>query len=102
MRWNRYVFESQVRANRAARERLARRQAGTIEAQEQTYRRLRDNPHPPHIPPADARTGAMDEINDPRVSSRALEGAKVKIGGDAIRDIPFQYAPAAITTSFHQ
>jgi hypothetical protein len=102
IRWNQYVYESQLAANRAARERMARRQLGTIQAQDQIYRRLRDNPESRDIVRGDALNVAMDEINDPRVYSRALEGAKVKIGGEVIRDIPFQYAAAAITTSFHQ
>ena len=44
----------------------------------------------------------MDEIIDPRVYSKALQGAGVKIGGEAICDIPFRHAPAAITTIIHQ
>jgi hypothetical protein len=102
MRWNQYMYESQLTANRSARERLARRQARTIETLEQTNQRLRTSPGPRDIARGDALNVAMDEIDDPRVYSKALEAAKVKIGGDAIRDIPFQYAAAAITTSFHQ
>ena len=102
MRWNQFMFESQLEANRRARERLARRQSATIQTLEQSAKRLRDNPEPRDIARGDALNVALDEINDPRVYSRVLEGAKVKIGGEAIRDIPFQYAAAAITTSFDQ
>ena len=45
---------------------------------------------------------AFDEINNPRVYAKALEAGKVKIGGQLIRNIPFQYASAAITVSIHQ
>ena len=45
---------------------------------------------------------ALDEIDDPRVYAKALQGAKVKIGGENIRQIPFRYASAAITFSIHQ
>jgi hypothetical protein len=100
MRWNQFMFEAQVEANRRARERLARRQSATVQSLEQNAKRLRDNPEPRDIARGDALNVALDEINDPRVYSRALEGAKEKVGGDAIRDIPFQYAAAAITTSF--
>ena len=100
MRWNQFMFEAQIEANRRARERLARRQSATIQSLEQNAKRLRDNPESRDIARGDALNAALDEINDPRVYSRVLEGAKEKIGGDAIRDIPFQYAAAAITTSF--
>ena len=80
--------------------RVARR--ATIQTLAQNLARLRDNPGPRDIARGDALNVALDEINDPRVYSRVLEGAKEKIGGEAIRDIPFQYAAAAITTSFHQ
>ncbi len=45
---------------------------------------------------------ALDEIDDPRVYAKALQAAKVKIGGEHIRNIPFRYAAAAITIGFHQ
>jgi hypothetical protein len=102
MRWNEYLYESQQTANRAYRERQARRQARTIQAQDEIQRRLRDNPEPRDIARGSALNVAMDEINNPAIYAKALEGAKVKVGGDLIRNIPFQYAPAAITTSFHQ
>jgi len=102
MRWNQYWYESQVNANRSERERLARRQLGNAKAHDQIYKRLRDNPEPRDITQGDALNVALEEINDPRVYSKALDAAKVKIGGETIRDIPFQYAAAAITTSIHQ
>jgi hypothetical protein len=45
---------------------------------------------------------AVEEIEDPRVYSKNLEKAKVKIGGELIRDIPIRFAPACITTTIHQ
>ncbi len=36
----------------------------------------------------DALNVAVDEIDDPRVYGRALEGSKAKIGGETIRNIP--------------
>ena len=35
---------------------------------------------------------AVDEIDDPRVYGRSLQGSKVKIGSETIRNIPFRYA----------
>src|SRR5262249_25746004 len=43
-----------------------------------------------------------EEVSDPRIYSKTLDAAKVPVGGEAIRDIPFQYASAAITTRVHQ
>jgi hypothetical protein len=46
---------------------------------------------------------ALDELLDPKVFQKATYyGHKVKLGGETIRDIPFQYAAAAITTSMDQ
>ena len=102
MAWNQYMYESQQTASRAERERLARRQFGTTEAHDKIYNRLRNTPDLHDINQGDALNVALDEINNPRVYSRSLEQAKTKIGGELIRDIPFQHAAAAITTSFHQ
>jgi hypothetical protein len=102
MRWNQYCYESSVNAARNERARMARRQYGTVKAQEQLYKRLRDEPTPDDVEKGDALNVALEEINNPAVYTKALKGANVKVGGDVIRDIPFQYAAAAITTSFHQ
>ena len=47
----------------------------------------------------DALNVAVDEIDNPRVYRRSLQNAKVKIGGETIRHIPFRHAPGAITVS---
>jgi hypothetical protein len=102
IRWNQYMYLSQMESNRKYHERLARRAAGTNKAREDIAKRLRDNPEPRDIYNGDALNSAYDEINDPRVYTKSLAGAKAKVGGEAIRDIPFQYASAAISTSIHQ
>ena len=50
----------------------------------------------------DALNVAVEEIEDPRVYSKTLKGARVQVGGEMIRDIPFRYAPGAITVSIHR
>ena len=102
MRWNQYMYESQVTADRAERARIAKRAGDTNKARDDIENRLRDNPSPNDVARGDALNTAVEQINDPRVYTKALAGAKVKIGGEAIRDIPFQYAPGAITVSIHQ
>jgi hypothetical protein len=69
---------------------------------DQLRQRLRDNPEPNDIYRGDAINVALDEINDPRVYVRHLPASKVKVGGDLIRNIPFQKASAGITVSIYQ
>jgi hypothetical protein len=102
LNWNQYMYEAQMNANRTYHERMARRQLNNVKARDQIYARLRDNPQQADIFSGDALNVARDEINDPRVYTRTLSAANVKVGGETIRDIPFQYAAAAITTSIHQ
>ena len=102
MQWNQYVYQSQLEANHRYQRRMAEKRYGNAQAREKIAERLRNDPEPRDIHSGDALNAAYDEINDPRVYAKALAGAKVKIGGQAIRDIPFQYAAAAISTSIHQ
>ena len=102
MRWNQYVYESQMNANRLHHGKLALERYNNIKDVEKVRKRLRDNPEQADIYRGDALNVALDEINDPRVYAKALEGAKVKVGGETIRNIPFQSASAAITMSIHQ
>lgn len=102
MRWNQYVYESQMNANRMHAEKLAADRAQTNQAGEQIRERLRNNPERADIYRGDALNAALDEITDPRVYAKALQGGQVKIGGQTIRNIPFQKASAAITMSIHQ
>src|SRR3954471_2724777 len=102
MRWNQYLWQSQQEANKRYHEKMAREQKGNAQAREEIYRRLRDNPAPGDIARGDALNVALDEVTNPRVYFRGLKGAGMKVAGPPIRDIPFQKAPAAITTSVDQ
>jgi hypothetical protein len=102
VRWNQYLYESQMNANRLHHGKLALERFQTNKAGDQVKERLRNNPERADIYRGDAMNVALDEINDPRVYSKALQGGQVKIGGETIRNIPFQSASAAITMSIHQ
>lgn len=102
MRWNQYVYESQMNANRLHQGRLALDRYQTNKAIDQVRDRLRNNPEQADIFRGDALNSALDEINDPRVYAKALQGAQAKISPKDIRNIPFQKASAAITMSIHQ
>lgn len=102
MRWNEYLYQSQRSANRRRAERRVQNREANIRAHEEIQKRLRDNPEPADINRGSALNVALDEINNPLVYVKALKAANVKIGGDTIRVIPFQYSAAAITMSIHQ
>jgi hypothetical protein len=102
MRWNQFVHESQMNSNRLRQQRLAGARDRNARLTDEIQKRLRDNPDARDIHRGDALNAALDEIDDPRVYAKALQGAKVKIGGENIRQIPFRYASAAITFSIHE
>ena len=102
MRWNEYMYQSAVNAARIERARQAKRLQNTVVTQETLYKRLREEPNQRDIYQGDALNVALEEISNPRIYMKALSGAKTKIGGETIRNIPFQYATGAITTSLHQ
>jgi hypothetical protein len=81
---------------------MAERRLGNAQARAQIADRLRNAPEPRDVHSGDALNVAFDEINDPRIYTKALASSKVTLGGDTIRDIPFRYAAAAISTSIHQ
>jgi hypothetical protein len=102
IRWNEYVHEAQATANRQRQQRAAQSRERNVRLSDAIQKRLRENPEPRDIFQGSALNAALDEINDPRVYVKALHAAKVKIGGETIRNIPFQYAAAAITISIDQ
>jgi hypothetical protein len=102
MRYNQYMYESNEEANRKYHAKMAADKAGNLEAYDKTQARLRDNPTRQDVYMGDALNALVSQIEDPRVYSRTLEGAKVKIGGQSIRNIPFRYAPGAITVSIER
>ncbi len=102
MRWNEYMYQSQKEANRRQWEQIARRQNQNVTNREKVAARLRDHPEARDIYQGDALNMALEQINDPRVYVKALSVAKTPIGGEMIRDIPFQYAVGMVTSSIHQ
>jgi hypothetical protein len=101
-RWNQYLYEAQVNSNRNQRLRMERRQQATVRSVTELETRLRDNPTERDIMTGSALNMAVEQISDPRVYAKALTSAKTKVGGELIRNIPFQYAAQAISTSVHQ
>ena len=96
------MHESQENLNRKRGQRTAQARERTSSLNESIQNRLRDNPEQRDIFQGSALNVALEEINDPRVYVKALQAAKVKIGGEKIRIIPFRYNAAALTVGLHQ
>lgn len=99
MQWNQYLYESTLEAGRINREKQAQRRNLINETADTTFTRLRNNPTEADIMSGNAMNVALDEVTNPRVYARALKGAKLPLPGTVIREIPFNYASAALTTS---
>jgi len=102
MRFNEYMYQSSQVAAKKHTEMLYKDRAATNEAYNQINDRIRNHPDRHDIETGDALNSAVEEIDDPRAYNRYFSRAKLKIGGEMIRDIPFRYAPGCITVSIHQ
>jgi hypothetical protein len=81
---------------------MAQRKQDNVTNREAIYNRLRDNPNKFDIYRGDALNVVFDQLSSPKVYLRGLSSASIKFPGEQIRDIPFQYAQAAITSTVHQ
>jgi hypothetical protein len=103
MRWNQYMYESKMEAQRIWAEKENREQAKQKGNYKAIQDRVRNNPTQDDIAKGNALNIISDELSNPKLFKNAVYyGMKVKVGGEDIRDIPFQYASAAISTSVHQ
>jgi hypothetical protein len=102
MRFNEYMYLS-TQNETAKHHALLKAQSSNInKMQSEIQDRLRNHPDRHDIETGDALNVAAEEIEDPRVYYQSLTRAKIKIGGELIRDIPFRYAPAGVTATVHQ
>ena len=103
MQYNQYLYESKLEGERIYHERLARDKSREAKGSQAVAARLRDNPTEGDIARGDALNVVMNELTDPKLYEKALYYAgRMKVGGEQIRDIPFNYASAAISISVHQ
>jgi hypothetical protein len=103
MQWNQYMYESEKEGNRVYYElhqkQLAKEKGDYIAVKD----RLRNNPNSVDIADGNALNIALEDLKNPNVFPKAVDyGGRMKLGGRAIRNIPFQYASAGISTSVHQ
>jgi len=102
MRWNQFMFTSQLEANQREYARLAAVQKRDSASGTALYQRFRDNPTTGDIEHGDALNVILDQLTDPRIHSSALRLAKSKLSGDAVDDIPFVHASDAVVISLHR
>ena len=102
MKWNEYWYRSQQDANRRYYAKLAERKDQNVKTHEEILRPAPRQSDQYDIYRGDALNVALDELTSPQVYIRELKGASEKFPGEMIRDIPFNYASAAVTSSVHQ
>jgi hypothetical protein len=103
MQFNQYMYQASVESSRTYHAKLAKDKSRSEKGAEAVRERLRNNPNQGDIARGDALNVAMDELKNPKIFKQTIYTAnKSKVGGEAIRDIPFQYASAAISVSVHQ
>ncbi len=102
LRWNQYLYQSQLESNRREQMRLARRKDRVAESVEAIAKRLREDPSAEDIADGGALNVVLDELTDPRIHGSALRTATTPIKGSTIRSIPFNAASEAVTISLNQ
>jgi hypothetical protein len=100
--WNEYMYQSQQVTNRKYYTHLAEQTKENKKTTEAIYLRLRDNPNKYDVYRGDALNVIFDELCSPKVDLFGLRATTTKFHGEMIRDVPFQYAAGAITTTVHQ
>lgn len=99
MQWNQYMYLSSLEAGKRYREKQAKERNLINETADTIQKRLRDNPTEADIMSGDALNVALEDVTAPKVYTRALRAARMPLPGTAIREIPFNYASAALTVS---
>lgn len=102
MRFNEYLYQSQMVSTRKYHQELAERRKRINDSADAVYRRLHDNPEPADIRSGDALNVVLDELNNPHVYLRTAKLASKPIQSRMVKSIPFQYAIKAITISLNE
>lgn len=102
MRWNQFMFQSQMEANQREYRRKARLEKRDVMTGELIYKRLRDNPNAGDIKSGDALNVILDQVTNPSIHSSALRMATDRIPASAVAEIPFFHASDAVTINLHQ
>ncbi len=97
MRWNQYVFQSQMAATQRYWRRVQARQARTNEDLNEIQDRLRNHPETRDITDGDALNILLTTLLNPAIVDRSLQYIKTPIRPEVIQDIPFEVATEGMT-----
>jgi hypothetical protein len=99
MQWNEYIYQSSMEAGRIMRQNDLIKRREDLKNYNTIQNRIRNNPTESDVMHGDALNNALEEITSPKVYVQALQGAKSKLHGKVIREIPFNYAAEGLTLS---
>jgi hypothetical protein len=97
MRWNQYVYESNLEATRRYNVRKNSEIQNNRSLYDAQQRKLRENPEAREVENGDALNAAVTDLSDPRLSSSAVRAASAPVPASAIAEVPFLYASERIT-----
>ena len=102
MRWNQFMYASQIQANRNERLRLRERMIREVTASDALNKREAESPSDSDIANGNALNFALDQVTNPKVPSSTLRTATAKVPGTLIRAVPFVNAAEAVSISLDQ
>lgn len=99
MRWNEYLYESQLETNRRYHARRGEELADNQQNYDEIHKRIRENPTDRDIANGDALNAVLDEVAAPDAYDSTIKAARDPIRGNIVREIPFIYAAQAVVFS---
>lgn len=102
IRWNQYVYLSQLEATRNYMARRDARIAKDKKSYDDALTRIQETPTVFDVDNGDALNAALDQLSDPRIHSSTLRMAEAPISAKMIRDIPFRNAAEGVAFSLAQ
>jgi len=97
MRFNDYVFKSQMTTNRRYQKRLAAQRKQINQANDEIQDRLRNHPSDLDITDGDALNVLLEALLNPATADRSLQYIKTPLRSDIIANIPFEVATEGMT-----
>jgi hypothetical protein len=98
MRWNEYVYQSNLEATRRYTSRKSAEIAKNKALYDAHQLKLRENPEPREIDNGDALNAAVTDLSNPKLSSSMMRSAgNAPVPANVIAEIPFLYASERIT-----
>jgi hypothetical protein len=102
MRMNEYLWESQQVMNQRYWARIAKERQQRIDSTAQIQERLRTAPEAADVRRGDALNVLLNDLTAPGVYAQSVSLASKPIPSNLIKNIPFQFAPQAITISLDE